>query len=98
MSHYFRQTPYVILIVGYAALNGWLPFQAIGHMHEHADHTAATHATPLCSWLCAAGQTVQASDPFLKAEIRVIAELELFVPSVVPLILNLSPLSRGPPY
>ncbi len=97
MSHFFRQTLIVIFIAGYIALNGWLPFQAIGHLHEHAHHTAATHATALCSWLCAAGQTVQASDPFLKAEIRVIAEVEIFLPSLVPLILNLSPLSRAPP-
>ena len=98
MSHNFRQTLYVSFIACFVALNGWLTFQAIGHTHEHAHHTAATHATALCSWLCAAGQAVQADDPFLNAEIRVVAELELIVPFVAPFILNLSPLSRGPPY
>ena len=97
MSQYFRQTLYVLLIVGYTALNGWLPFQAIGHTHDHEHHTAATHATPICSWMCAAGQTTQASDHFLRAESKVIAELELPIPPFVLPILSISHLSRGPP-
>ena len=97
MNHFFRRPLLVIFLAGYIALNGWLPYQAIGHIHEHAHHTAATHATALCSWLCAAGQTIQVSDPFLKAELGVVAKLELLVPAVAQRILLFSPLSRGPP-
>lgn len=98
MSHNSRQAIFIGLIACYVALNGWLPFRAMGHAQEHSHHTAETHATALCSWLCAGGQVVQASEPILGSKTQLVEVLKLSTPSVSPAILNLSPLSRGPPY
>ncbi len=43
-------------------LNGWLFYQGVGHTLEHAHHSAAGHADPLCTWLCSAGQVICAFD------------------------------------
>jgi len=37
--------------------------QLSAHASQHAQHSAATHATPLCSWLCAAGLSAEGSTP-----------------------------------
>ncbi|MGA6827898.1 hypothetical protein ACO9S2_09825 [Nitrospira sp. NS4] len=40
-------------------LSGMVYPQLAAHASEHAHHAATTHATALCSWLCAAGQTAE---------------------------------------
>ena len=35
--------------------------ETVSHTLHHAHHGANTHATPLCSWLCAAGQGLNTS-------------------------------------
>jgi len=32
---------------------------SVAHAATHASHTAGTHSTGLCAWLCAAGQAVE---------------------------------------
>jgi hypothetical protein len=40
-------------------LSGMVYPQLAAHASEHAHHATTTHATALCSWLCAAGQTAE---------------------------------------
>jgi hypothetical protein len=52
------------LAVGFLAawlvlLSGLVYPQLTAHAAQHAHHNAVTHATALCSWLCAAGQTAE---------------------------------------
>ncbi|HLZ35438.1 MAG TPA: hypothetical protein VKP13_15630 [Nitrospira sp.] len=78
-------------------LSGVVYPQLTAHAAQHAHHSAATHATALCSWLCAAGQAAEnvvspAPAPFTTASPAVRQE---YVAS------DFSPVSsdssRGPP-
>lgn len=41
------------------ALSGTVYPQLTAHMGQHEHHSAATHATALCSWLCVAADAVE---------------------------------------
>ncbi|RMH36776.1 MAG: hypothetical protein D6690_05120 [Nitrospirae bacterium] len=60
-----RSRTAVACLVGYVVLSGWLYLHAVHHMPQHAAHHAGTHASSLCSWWCAAGVFVHASEPVL---------------------------------
>lgn len=51
------------LVAAFLGVNAWLPFQMMGHVHAHTHHDSATHATPLCTLLCSAGQMAHIADP-----------------------------------
>lgn len=59
MNHRLRQ----IAVAGFAlwlvALSGIVYPQLTAHMGQHEHHSAATHATALCSWLCVAADAVE---------------------------------------
>ena len=71
--------------------------QAASHSLHHAAHKAATHSSALCSWLCAAGQVLQAyefevSGPFFSLDLVVPVD-----PTTTDKPLVFSPFSRAPP-
>jgi len=85
------------LIATFLGVNAWLPLQMIGHAKTHAHHHSATHATPLCTLLCSAGQMVHTADPTPQFAHSYIYSLE---PTTFHSILaiHVSPLlARGPP-
>ncbi len=48
------------MLVGWLVLLSGLVYpQLTAHAAQHNHHNAATHATALCSWLCAAGHTAE---------------------------------------
>ena len=54
----------IALVGTLLGINLWLPFQMMGHAQTHAHHhQAATHASPLCTLFCSAGQMAQMGDP-----------------------------------
>ncbi len=53
----------ISLVVTFLGISAWLPFQMIGHGQTHAHHEATTHATPLCTLFCSAGQMAHIADP-----------------------------------
>ena len=63
-----------LLAVGLAVcillLSGLVYPQAVAHAAHHAHHKAATHATALCTWMCAAGQGLEAIQIVLHAHIQ----------------------------
>jgi len=59
----FLHSAKIFLAASIFGVNAWLPFQLMGHVHAHAQHHSATHATPLCTLLCSAGQMAQIADP-----------------------------------
>jgi len=85
------------LIVCYVALNGWLQVQAVGHTFQHVNHTAATHASAICSWYCAAGVAIQTANALSIDAIRPLTPVEFPVPPLHHHIFILSSFSRGPP-
>ncbi len=78
-------------------LSGLLYPATVPHALHHAHHQAATHATALCSWLCAAGQMTESSVPVVGSEFRPIAWVSRQIadnPSTSP---TYRPPSRAPP-
>jgi hypothetical protein len=70
---------------------------SVAHEAQHAHHNAATHSSPLCSWLCGAGQGFNLADSVFVPTISFLAILAIasvfrvdYAPSVF------SP-PRGPP-
>lgn len=86
------------LIALCVCVTGVLVNQSVAHAWQHAHHHANTHATPICAWMCAAGQVVQALAFGLDTEFLPLyqADIRLSVPLLN--FTSLSPLSRAPPH
>lgn len=69
----------------------------VPHSAHHAHHEAATHATALCSWMCAAGQASETGVPAIHVAFAPIMQLRT-APAVAPdsQLLVTRP-SRAPP-
>lgn len=78
-------------------VNGLMAAPSVVHAGHHEKHTAGSHTTGLCAWLCAAGQGIETSSSALEATFRVIDEVFYFCidhplrPLSAPIFL------RGPP-
>src|SRR5207237_8969715 len=59
MTKSLRRSVAVGLAVCLLLLSGLVYPQTVAHAAHHAHHKAATHATALCSWMCAAGQVLE---------------------------------------
>ena len=55
-----RTSPVLVLslIVCFLVVGNVLNAQAVEHSQHHSQHHPGTHATLLCSWFCAAAQTM----------------------------------------
>ena len=59
MTHVARRILAWGLVGCLLLLNGLVYAQTVEHSVHHAHHRAATHASVLCSWMCAAGQSLE---------------------------------------
>jgi hypothetical protein len=72
--------------------------QTVRHAAHHVHHQAATHASALCSWLCAAGQGLEGVTVVLQTLIGLLT-LTVVLLAQKPLspLLGFSS-TRGPPF
>ena len=92
-----RQLVAVVLTVVLLWVGAAVSVQAFNHVTHHAQHQSATHATALCSWLCAAGQGVEAATPHIESAPALLTWL-LPLPVDDPAQQAITAfLSRGPP-
>ncbi len=78
-------------------ISGGLYTQVAQHAMHHAHHQAPTHATPLCAWVCTAGE-IHAGFAFdLGGEIGLVALLDSRVPTSTSPRLSFDHSSRAPP-
>jgi hypothetical protein len=87
-----------LLLCCFVAVNGWLHFQAIEHVQAHSHHDSTTHASPLCTLFCSAGQMGQVVGLSLPSVFQNSAWIILLDPPVVHSLYVARPLSRGPPF
>jgi hypothetical protein len=80
------------------ALNGWLYAHGISHSLQHAHHSAASHADPLCSWLCSAGQSIHALNLIVPTVTHLVARAEIVISAIILTSTSSTIFSRGPPY
>ena len=97
MSKPLRQSVAVGLTTCLLLLSGLVYPQTVAHAAHHAHHKAATHATALCSLLCAAGQVLEGVSIVFQADRQPVGFASLLISqepasAVVPTFL-----SRGPP-
>ncbi|MBI3603343.1 MAG: hypothetical protein HY205_02715 [Nitrospirae bacterium] len=97
MNRTIQQFIAVGLTVCLLLLSGAVYVQALDHAAHHAHHQAATHSTALCSWLCAAGQSLEGVAFDFQAYVGLLALALLVVSQQPRAILITSPATRGPP-
>jgi hypothetical protein len=90
-----------IAVVGFAlwlvALSGIVYPQLTAHMGQHEHHSAATHATALCSWLCIAADAVEGTSVYF-APVEQVALIEQeFLGSQISTPVSVQPPARAPP-
>ncbi len=78
-------------------LNGMVFAQTVEHAVHHARHQAATHATVLCSWMCAAGEILDAYQVPFENKPLIAGDAQIWVPVLSPPRLSVVPVSRPPP-
>ena len=71
--------------------------QTVAHATHHVHHKAATHASALCTWMCAAGQGLEAIQFIWHARLSPLTVLDVLFPQDHRGMVPLSSLSRGPP-
>lgn len=85
------------LLLFLVLVNGLLAAPAVAHADHHAKHQAGTHATGLCAWECAAGQSIDTATGVFTSSLQFI---ELVDPQQVDRIAaacSVSRFFRGPP-
>jgi len=97
MNNSLRRSVAVGLAVCLLLLSALVYPQTVAHAAHHAHHKAATHATALCSWMCAAGQVLEGIQVVLQTDFAPIlfAALPVFHEPCNNITLVSS--SRGPP-
>jgi hypothetical protein len=78
-------------------LSGLIYAQTVPHTFHHARHQATTHATVLCSWLCAAGQVLDGTPVVVQAGVGPVSSQQTpLVSEPLGADLPTTP-ARGPP-
>ena len=78
-------------------LSGLAYPQTVAHAGHHAQHTAKTHASALCSWMCAAGQVFEGTTVVLLSERSPVGLVSPITVSEPTSVTRLAIPSRGPP-
>jgi len=71
--------------------------QTVAHAGHHAHHTAKTHASALCSWMCSAGQVFEGTAIILQSDRNPIGIANLVIVQEPAGSILTTAFSRGPP-
>jgi len=98
MKRHVRQ----IVVGGFAlwlvTLSGIVYPQITAHMGQHEHHSAATHATALCSWLCIAADAVEGTSAHFTPVEQIVFLGQQCIGPQVGAILTVQPPARAPPF
>jgi len=78
-------------------LSGLVYPQTVAHAAHHAHHKAATHATVLCSWMCAAGQVCEGTAIIVQSDRSLVGVASVIAIQKPVSVLQPTAPSRGPP-
>ncbi len=97
MSRILQRSVAVGLSLCLLLLSGLVYVQAMEHAAHHAHHQAATHASVLCSWMCAAGQSLEGDVVVVQTNFSplALADPPVSHDPLTPVLA--SPVTRGPP-
>ena len=85
------------LVVCLLVVSGVLTAQAVEHSQHHSQHHKGTHATLICSWFCAAGQTLEADTVLVEAPAASFIPVAIHLPHFLQEFHLVSSVSRAPP-
>jgi len=85
------------LVTCLVVVSGVLTAQAVEHSHHHSQHHQGTHATLLCTWFCAAGQTLETDQVLVDGPVESLLRIDHWRPLSRQEFLIILPVSRGPP-
>ena len=69
----------------------------IEHEFEHGNHHSNSHSSPLCTWFCAAGQTIDSALHLTDAQSAGTEALDSLHASTTRNVPPSHPFTRGPP-
>ena len=78
-------------------LSGLVYSQTVPHATHHAHHKATTHASALCSWMCAAGQGLEATPFVFNAHMQPVTVVDALPVEHLNALIPLFSRSRAPP-
>jgi len=87
----------VLLACSLLALQGLVYPHALEHVSHHAHHGADVHSTVLCSWMCAAGQDLDAVQGLFEVNVRLSGLVDQEVTDSLLTEPRAPRPSRGPP-
>lgn len=79
-------------------LSGLAYPQTVAHAGHHAHHTAKTHASVLCSWMCAAGQVFETGTVIIPSDRTPVGVASVQTVSEPTSAVHRTASSRGPPF
>lgn len=93
-----RQTAMPLLLAClFLALQGVVYPHMLEHVSQHAHHDSGVHGTVVCSWMCAAGQDLEAVAELVPDTIPVIAMADDTLFDSISIEPRALWTSRGPP-
>ena len=98
MTYKLRQCVVGGFALWLVALSGVAYPQLTAHMGQHEHHSAATHASALCSWLCIAADAVEGTSVYFAPVEQVVFLEQQCVGPQVGAILTVQPPARAPPF
>ena len=97
VMHVSRQMTVVLLATCLLLLPVFASSALVAHETQHDHHKAATHASPLCSWFCGAGQGLDHQNFVFSPTITFLTRLDIESPRRVDDVEVVFSPSRGPP-
>ena len=85
------------LVVCLLVVSGVLTAQAVEHSQHHSQHHQGTHSTLLCTWFCAAGQTLESDQVLVDGPVESLRKIDHWYPITPQEFLVVLPVSRAPP-
>ncbi|HNP60001.1 MAG TPA: hypothetical protein PKM72_04115 [Nitrospirales bacterium] len=94
----YRKSLTVVLILMLFLIMGSMHRTYASHITEHTHHhTSAMHSTAICSWMCAAAQTISGDNQEISPSFQLLAIMEYPIPKVPTLISTHFLPTRAPP-
>jgi fumarate reductase subunit D len=94
----FQQTIILSLSIVLMFMLGSMPLSLASHSIDHHHHSAQTHTTGICAWMCTAAQTISTDSQILSANFSLLEIIPTsgFSPVGVPPKIFFP--ARAPPY
>lgn len=72
----FKQHITLALSIALLFIMSAMPLSVASHSVDHHHHSAQTHTTGICAWMCAAAQTISTDSQIFSADVFLLAILD----------------------